>query len=75
MDKVLSTAAGAVVLGIFLAWEREVSGPRLTLTVGVVVCVVVAAFSVGIATVCALYELGSGTDHTTDKMYAIEHRK
>jgi hypothetical protein len=62
MDKVLSAAAVAVVLGALLSWERMLSGPDRLLTAGVVVCAVVAIVAVGIATVCALYEQGSGNE-------------
>jgi len=63
MDKVLGTAAGAVVLGAVLAWQRALAGPSVVTTVGVVACAVVAVLSIGTAAVCALFELGSGPDH------------
>lgn len=63
------------MLGVFLAWERTLSGPSVATTVGVVVCAVVAVFSVGVTAVCALYETGSGNDQAPDKMYAHRHRK
>ena len=63
------------MLGAFLTWERTLSGPSVATTVGVVVCAVVAVFSVGLAAVCALYEMGPGNDHTPDKMPTHRHRK
>jgi hypothetical protein len=63
IDKALGAAVGSVVLGALFAWERRVSGPNLTTTVGVVACAVVAVFSVAVVAVCLLYELGSGREH------------
>lgn len=72
---VLGTAAGAAVLGAFLAWERTLSGPAVATTVGLVLCAVVTVCCVAIAVICILYEKGVGTGRPAERMPPGPHKK